>query len=144
MTLRRFLTAIALPLTLLTGGVVCLADTTGQITGTVSDSSGAAVPGVEVKATQPDTGLSKIATTDVKGNYSLLALQTGGYNLTFSRDGFKTLQKGRHRDRRELSATDRRFARSGLGCFVGRGAGERGERGDGEYPAWRRDWEHGH
>ena len=93
MTIRRFLMALALPLLFLEAGAVCLADTTGQITGTVTDSSGAAVPSAQVTATEPDTGVSKVTMTDVKGKYSLLALQTGRYNLKFSRDGFKTLEK---------------------------------------------------
>jgi hypothetical protein len=75
MTLRRSLAAFALMF--LGYGAVCLGDTTGQITGTVTDSLGAAVPSAQVVATEPDTGLSNIAVTDVKGKYSLLAPQTG-------------------------------------------------------------------
>jgi Carboxypeptidase regulatory-like domain len=93
MTLCRFLAALSLTLTLLAISAVGLAATTGQITGTVTDSSGAAVPTAQVAATQPDTGLSKVTVTDVNGKYSLLALQTGRYNLKFTRDGFKTYEK---------------------------------------------------
>ena len=93
MRLRKLIAAFTVPWMFLWLGAVCLADTTGQITGTVTDSSGAAVPSAQVVATQPDTGLSKVAVTDTKGKYSLLALQTGRYDLKFSRDGFKTYEK---------------------------------------------------
>jgi Carboxypeptidase regulatory-like domain len=66
-----------------------------QITGSVSDSTGAVVPGAEVKATQTDTGFTRTAVTGVDGTYVLPNLIVGPYELQVVHAGFKTyLQKG--------------------------------------------------
>src|ERR1051325_6695173 len=59
-----------------------------QISGTVKDSSGAVVPGVEVTATQTDTGIKRTVATDETGFYILPNLPLGPYRLEASRDGF--------------------------------------------------------
>ena len=43
---------------------------TGQITGTVRDASGLAVPAAEVKATQTATGVSRDVTSGAQGDYT--------------------------------------------------------------------------
>ncbi|HZC44258.1 MAG TPA: carboxypeptidase-like regulatory domain-containing protein, partial [Acidobacteriaceae bacterium] len=50
---------------------------TGNIRGTVTDPSGALLPGAAVTARQAETGLSRSATTDRGGNYVLLELPVG-------------------------------------------------------------------
>jgi hypothetical protein len=45
------------------------AQTTTQITGTVHDQSGAVLPGVEVTATQTETGIRRTAVTNETGAY---------------------------------------------------------------------------
>ena len=47
------------------------AQSTAQIVGTVTDASGAAVPGAEVKATQTDTGVVRTFTSGPAGEYVL-------------------------------------------------------------------------
>lgn len=54
---------------------------TGNIRGTVTDPTGAVVVGAVVTAQQTETGLSRMATTDRKGNYVLLELPVGHYRL---------------------------------------------------------------
>ena len=61
---------------------------TAQIHGTVQDSSGAAISGATVKATQTDTGLFRTATTDGDGSYVLSNLSLGPYNLEVQKEGF--------------------------------------------------------
>ena len=61
---------------------------TAQIQGTIQDASGAPVPGAEVKATQTDTGVSRVATTDSSGVYVLPNLPIGPYRLEVSKSGF--------------------------------------------------------
>ena len=53
------------------------AQATSQIQGTVQDSTGAAVPGAEVKVTQTETGASRTANTGGDGGYVLPNLPTG-------------------------------------------------------------------
>ncbi len=59
-----------------------------QMSGVVRDSTGAAVPGAQVTATQTDTGLSRNATTGADGAYTLPSLAVGPYKLDVTKDGF--------------------------------------------------------
>src|SRR5258707_878981 len=61
----------------------------GSITGKVSDTSGAIVPGVAVTATNVATNLAVGATTDSGGSYSLLYLPAGRYAVGAELSGFK-------------------------------------------------------
>src|SRR5437016_3378296 len=61
-----------------------------QIKGTAKDQSGALLPGVDVKVTQTETGLSRSAVTDETGAYSVSNLPVGPYRLEVSLPGFKT------------------------------------------------------
>ncbi len=65
--------------------------TTGAITGTVTDPSSAAIPGVTVTATEKATGATRTAVTDANGSYRISLLPPGEYALQFSAPGFKTL-----------------------------------------------------
>jgi hypothetical protein len=64
--------------------------TTGVIQGSVTDPSGAAVPGVTVEARNLDTNLKTVQVTDATGRFVLLQLQPGRYNVQFSITGFAT------------------------------------------------------
>src|ERR1019366_2061341 len=63
---------------------------TAQIHGTVQDSSGAAVPNANVKATQTDTAVSRTAITEADGGFVLTALPLGPYTIEVTREGFST------------------------------------------------------
>jgi outer membrane receptor protein involved in Fe transport len=62
----------------------------GGVQGTVTDSSGANVPGATVTVTSPETGLSRTVTTDQYGNYSATELPIGSYSISVSKAGFRT------------------------------------------------------
>ncbi|MGC1436803.1 MAG: TonB-dependent receptor [Terriglobales bacterium] len=62
----------------------------GSISGLVTDSTGAVIPGATVVATDTQTGVKTTVTTDAKGFYSLPALPVGTYDLQVSQIGFKT------------------------------------------------------
>lgn len=65
------------------------------IRGRVVDQTGGALPGVSVVATNTDTGVTREATTDSSGFYSLAALAvTGKYTVTFALPGFDTRKVG--------------------------------------------------
>jgi hypothetical protein len=62
--------------------------TTSRISGTVTDTSDAPLPGVTVEASNTETGLQIVGVTDERGFYRLLNLPTGTYNIKASLDGF--------------------------------------------------------
>ena len=73
----------------LAGGA--LAQTTsGLITGTVTDSSGAVIPDAQVELTNQATALRRQAVTDNSGYYSVPELQPGVYDVSVSKQGFAT------------------------------------------------------
>jgi len=61
-----------------------------QITGTVQDSTGSAVPDAQLKATQTDTGLVRNAVSGADGSYVLPSLPVGPYKIEVSKPGFST------------------------------------------------------
>jgi hypothetical protein len=69
---------------------MALAQVTGSISGLVTDSSGAAIPRASVTVAELDTGLSRSLTTDERGNYRVLSLPVGRYEVKAEQPGFKT------------------------------------------------------
>src|SRR5262245_63922935 len=67
--------------------------TTGNINGTVTDATGAVLPGVLVTATCAATGLTRTVTTDTQGTYSLPDLPICVYRLTSELQGFKSVAR---------------------------------------------------
>lgn len=61
-----------------------------QISGTVTDPSGAAVVGATVEILNLDTSSTRSTTTDGVGNYNLPQVRPGNYRLTVSSPGFST------------------------------------------------------
>src|SRR3990167_4276848 len=64
--------------------------TTGTIAGTVTDQSGAAVPGATVTLKNVDTGVSRTTTTGPTGRYEAPNLPVGKYEESASTSGFQT------------------------------------------------------
>ena len=77
----------------LISGLACSsvwAQATAQVSGTVRDQSGAVLPGVEVMATQTETGASRNTVTNETGSYILPNLALGPYRLEAALPGFRT------------------------------------------------------
>jgi hypothetical protein len=64
--------------------------TTGALTGTVTDPSGAVIAGATVTATNIGTGQARTSTTDASGSYKFSLLSPGNYSVKISAAGFKT------------------------------------------------------
>ena len=82
-----------LSVTLLFAALVSIglyAQSVSQITGTVRDASGLAVPGAEVTATQTDTGTVRTTATAGDGTYSMPSLPIGPYRVEIKKEGFNT------------------------------------------------------
>src|SRR5712692_10498467 len=70
-------------------GLVFGQGSTGAITGTVKDMSGAAVEGAAITVKHIETGLTRTAAADSSGNYSVPSLPVGQYEVTAERMGFR-------------------------------------------------------
>src|SRR5258707_1253703 len=75
-----FLGMLALP---------AFAQTFGEITGKVSDASGAAAPGAVITATNPSTNATRQTVSGEAGDYTFPSLLPGTYNLRVEKSGFK-------------------------------------------------------
>lgn len=65
--------------------------TTAAIQGTVTDETGAQLPGVTIEARNVGTNLTRTQTSATDGRYVFLQLPPGSYRLTFTLPGFATL-----------------------------------------------------
>jgi Carboxypeptidase regulatory-like domain len=63
---------------------------TGTITGTVRDSTGAVMQGAKVTVVQQATSESRDSVTNERGEFNVPNLHIGQYSVTVTRDGFKT------------------------------------------------------
>ena len=75
--------------TLLLAGTALAQVDRGTITGIVTDSSGAVVPGVTVTVTNVGTDIATRVVTNATGTYSVPLLPAAVYRLTAEREGFK-------------------------------------------------------
>ena len=90
--MRRFLkdsSTGALTL-LLTSAVAWAQLSTAQMSGRVTDQSGAVLPGVTVTAMQTDTGFTRTVVTDGAGAWVMPNMPTGPYRLEVALQGFRT------------------------------------------------------
>src|SRR5690349_9949747 len=82
----RVLCILAVCLTL---AIAATAQTvTGTIQGTVTDTSGAVLPGVTITIRGTDTGSVRVVATNEAGIYTAPYLQIGGYAVTAELTGF--------------------------------------------------------
>lgn len=65
----------------------------GQIEGTVTDQTGAAVPNAKVSINSKDTGFTRETTSDQTGFYRFPLLPLGNYRVTAEANGFKKLTR---------------------------------------------------
>ena len=78
---------------LVTGSAVSLFGqnaNTGEINGTVTDTTGAVIPGVSVAIENVQTGVTSTVTTNSSGVYDAPTLLPGTYSIRFAKKGFST------------------------------------------------------
>ena len=69
------------------------AGVTGTISGTVTDPTGAVIPGVTVKAVNTATGIARTTATNAQGFYAFPDLPVGTYEVSFHKQGFSDLRR---------------------------------------------------
>lgn len=78
---------------LLSAVCVFAQSTTGEIAGTVTDPTGAAVPGVRITFANENTGEVKVVESGATGDYLATQLQVGTYQASVQSDGFRTVER---------------------------------------------------
>jgi hypothetical protein len=63
---------------------------TGRVEGTVTDSSGAVVPGAEITAREETTNIATSATSETDGHFIFAYLAPGSYTISIKKSGFDT------------------------------------------------------
>jgi hypothetical protein len=63
----------------------------GSIQGTITDSTGAAIPNAQVKVISPGTGLTRTVSTNDLGGYVASELPLGTYSITIVKEGFRSM-----------------------------------------------------
>src|SRR6059058_3928746 len=69
-----------------------LAQDTASITGTVTDPSGAAVKGAQVRVSSTDRGIDRTVPTNDSGDYLVAGLPPGSVNVAVTAQGFKKFE----------------------------------------------------
>jgi hypothetical protein len=85
---------LAFFLTFLIASTSALAQkTTGDVTGTVSDATGALLPGTTVTAVCSETNLTRVAISDAQGGFRISELPVCLYRITAELQGFKAISR---------------------------------------------------
>ncbi len=89
--MKAGLTTLARSIVLLLAlGTAAFAQGTGEITGTVTDTTGSIVPGASVTVTNTATGAARHGVSNDAGVYSVPALSPGSYTVVVELQGFRT------------------------------------------------------
>ena len=92
MSVKRSLSLLLISLFVLTG-VMCAQSDRASVNGVIKDSSAAVVPGVQVRVTNLGTNEVQTTTTDTQGFYKVINLPVGSYTISYSKDGFRTVDR---------------------------------------------------
>src|SRR5205814_1128180 len=84
---RRFL-SIALFITALTSAALAYQSNSGTISGTVTDPSGALIPGASVEIANHVSGYTRTAKTDSSGQFRFYNVPFNPYHMTITASGF--------------------------------------------------------
>src|ERR1051325_10778687 len=85
---------LCLGIVMILSGIAAIAQlTTGNITGTVTDQSGATVPGASVTLKNTENGATRTALSGETGKYEAFSLPTGTYEISASLAGFRTVTR---------------------------------------------------
>jgi hypothetical protein len=78
---------------LLAGGLILAQTPTAEITGRITDSSGAVVPNTNVTVINRDTGVKRGSVSNDAGSYTIPLLDPGNYEILTTREGFRPISR---------------------------------------------------
>jgi hypothetical protein len=107
--LRRLLLLTAV----LVAGTCVAQQPTAQITGIITDASGAVIPDARITAANINTGVQAVSQSNESGNYVFSNLTAGTYTLSVQKGGFSTVE------RREIALAVSQNARIDFSLAVG-------------------------
>ncbi len=81
---------LLLPLVFVLAGVVAFAQANSELTGIVTDQTGAVVAGAKIVLTDPATGSTKTTESGATGLYDISGLNPANYNVKVTAKGFET------------------------------------------------------
>src|SRR5829696_3492482 len=90
---RRRVMLVLMALLLTAGGALAQTVAVAQLSGTVLDESGGALPGTEVTVTHTDTAMTRFVITNESGGYVFTNLPVGPYKLTAKLSGFSVFEQ---------------------------------------------------
>ena len=91
--LGRYILPLLACMIVLSGSSLRAQSDTGRVVGTVSDMTGAVVPGATINLTNTDTGISHTVTAGEDGTFSFAAVTRGNYRIEASHDGFDNVDQ---------------------------------------------------
>jgi outer membrane receptor protein involved in Fe transport len=90
----QYLALLAILLCLSGGVLLAQSSTSGSVSGSVTDDTGAAIPGVTVELSGPSMQGTRATTTDASGSYRFINIPPGsGYKLSAALSGFQSVTK---------------------------------------------------
>lgn len=93
-TFQLGIASVAVAILLCAQSSLAQTPTSGDIRGTVTDATGAVIPGVDVTVENVDTGVVFHFVTDGSGLYDTGPIIPDHYKLTFKKQGFSSLERG--------------------------------------------------
>lgn len=91
--MSRFCRLIIIVFSAFTINWLCFAGTTGRVSGTVKDPSGAVVPRALLAIINTATGIENNTSTDARGFYAFPSLPVGSYTLSATARGFRAQER---------------------------------------------------
>ena len=86
---RLFRAALVVTILLACRRHACAQFDLGSLTGNVTDSSGATIPGVNIQLKNLQTGATRSGSSSSNGSYTFPSLPTGSYQIEFKAPGFR-------------------------------------------------------
>src|SRR2546426_340095 len=90
--MKSRLASLSIALFILVVSASLFAQDTASITGTVTDPSGAAVKGAQVRVSSPDRGIDHTVPTNDSGDYLVAGLPPGPVDVAVTAQGFKKFE----------------------------------------------------